>query len=214
MEEEAIMLSDMDSQGTVSYSSLDPTHSELAREIHEQLKVLKAALPAAGSDGLIVSSTRMEGWLWMQKDNGRWKKRWFVWRYSDAHQQWNLYAYKNKETMVLPPPTTPPRLGSHPKRSHQVSRKLADKVPSKVKSMLRTENDDPNSNKMVKVTFAHREEFSHKQQESNLECMEKDGVPTSKTFLRVFSRKTVFLLGYRPCHLPVVDPAQLPLQCC
>ena len=39
-------------------------------------------------------------------------------------------------------------------------------VPGKVKSVLRTLNDDPNAKSLLKVTFVHGEEFSKKQQEA------------------------------------------------
>jgi hypothetical protein len=72
-------------------------------------------------------------------------------------------------------------------------------VPGKVKSMLRTLNDDPNAKSLLKVTFVHGEEFSKKQQEANLEAMQTtDDVPTSKSFLRVFTRKSVVMLAYVP----------------
>jgi hypothetical protein len=75
-------------------------------------------------------------------------------------------------------------------------------VPGKVKSVLRTLNDDPNAKSLLKVTFVHGEEFSKKQQETNLEAMKKtDDVPTSKTFLRVFTRKSVVMLAYAPTLL-------------
>jgi hypothetical protein len=84
-------------------------------------------------------------------------------------------------------------------RVYQGTSKLPAIVPGKVKSVLRTLNDDPNAKSLLKVTFVHGEEFSKKQQETNLEAMKKtDDVPTSKTFLRVFTRKSVVMLAYAP----------------
>lgn len=74
--------------------------SDLATEIHSHLKVLKANLPVVMRNGLPAPSTNVEGWLWIHKNEGKWKKRWFVWRYSDLHEQWNLYAYTNPENAV------------------------------------------------------------------------------------------------------------------
>lgn len=65
----------------------------------------------------------------------------------------------------------------------------------KVKSILKSHSDDPVAKRMIKLTFAHSEEFSKKQQESFLEAMQKEDVPTSKSCIRVFSRKSIFLLG-------------------
>lgn len=69
--------------------------------------------------------------------------------------------------------------------------------------MLRTQNDDPQAKTMSKMTFAHREEFSKEQQESYLEAMQKEDVPTSKTLIRLISRKSVVVLACAPA----------PLQC-
>jgi hypothetical protein len=70
-------------------------------------------------------------------------------------------------------------------------------VPDKVKSILRTQNDDPSSKGMHKVTFAKREDFSKKQHEANLEIMQRnDDLPTSKSYLRIFTRKSVVMLAY------------------
>lgn len=110
--EDYIPMSDLGED--VSVSS-DDDQTDLAREIHGHLRFLKAALPAVNNSGLTVSSTQMEGWLWTQKNESRWKKRWFVWRYSDAHEQWVLYAYKSQEVVAVLP-----RLGDSKPRSSSV----------------------------------------------------------------------------------------------
>lgn len=76
------------------------SNKKLAHEIGQHLALLKTPLPVVNGEGLMVSSTQMQGWLWSQKGYRGWKKRWFVWRYSDLHEQWNLYAYKSPDHMV------------------------------------------------------------------------------------------------------------------
>ena len=76
------------------------SNKKLAHEIGQHLALLKTPLPVLNGEGLMVSSTQMQGWLWSQKGYRGWKKRWFVWRYSDLHEQWNLYAYKSPDHMV------------------------------------------------------------------------------------------------------------------
>lgn len=91
-----VVMKDLSTDGLTYHTP----ENDLGKEIHAHLKVLKAALPPVSEEGLTPTSALLDGWLWVQKNEGRWKKRWFVWRYSDMHEQWNLYAYKSPDHAV------------------------------------------------------------------------------------------------------------------
>jgi hypothetical protein len=97
----ALVGEDAHESSSFSYDDIAST-GKLAHEIREHLALLKTPLPVVNSEGLMVSSTQLEGWLWAQKGFRGWKKRWFVWRYSDVHEQWNLYNYKSKDRVTSP----------------------------------------------------------------------------------------------------------------
>jgi len=177
-----------------SYVEVDEEGTQnLAKELNSRLKLLKEPLPPCNPDGGNPSSTELEGQLWSQKNNGVWKKKWFVWRFSQLHQQWVLYAYKSRDSSVPSSILTPVNFIFLTLAMLQVS--LKDLVPSKIRAVIKTGNDDPNATNMHKITFVHLEEFSVKQQELNLEQMARRNVPASKHQLRIFTKKALYILG-------------------